>query len=194
MKQNSPHSDPVPVCGRSNADLLTELIRDHSRDGKLISGERLEREIAAGQSCEEDGLAPGDALNEAIQKNSDLRVIYDANQHAFYHSIDFLSHAYARILALKDTPTMMMADTIRDNSARYPRPVPLDLFEQAPFDLSPKTIEVLLQEMQGEYQYRDIAATTSSQGTVYLYSSDFLRHDYATHLAEWEDVGYLYNP
>ena len=88
----------------------------------------------------------------------------------------------------------MMADTIRDNSARYPRPVPLDLFEQAPFDLSPEIIQASLQEMAGENQYRDIAATTSSEGRVYLYSSDFLSHDHATHLAEWEDVGYLCDP
>jgi hypothetical protein len=194
LKQDSPHPDPGPERGHSSADLLTELIRRHSRDGKLISGKRLEREIATVTSRADDGLSPGDALNEAIRKNPDLGIVYDANRHAFYHSVDFLSHTYAGILALKDTPARMMADTIRDNSARYPRPMPLDLFEQAPFHLSPEIIKVSLQEMASENQYRDIAATTSSGGTVYLYSSDFLSHDYATHLAEWEDVGYLCDP
>jgi hypothetical protein len=192
VKQDS--ADPVPERGQSSAGLLTELIRRHSGEGKLISGEHLESEIAEVESREDDDLSPADALNEAIQENPDLRVVYDANRHAFYHSVDFLSQTYARILALKATPALMMADTIRDNSARYPRPVPLDLFEQAPFHLSPEIIQASLQEMASENQYRDIAATTSSEGTVYLYSSDYLSHDHATQLAEWEDVGYLCDP
>jgi hypothetical protein len=192
VKQDS--ADPVPERDHSSTDLLTELIRRHSREGKLISGEHLESEIAEVESREDDGLSFDEALNEAIQKNPDLRVVYDANRHAFYHSVDFLSHTYARILTLKDIPALMMADTIRDNSARYPRPVPLDLFEQAPFHLSPEIIQVSLKEMASENEYSDIAATTSSEGTVYLYSSVFLSHDYATQLAEWEDVGYLCDP
>jgi hypothetical protein len=192
VKQDS--ADPVPERNHSSTDLLTELIRRHSKEGKLISGEHLESEIAGVESHEDDGLSLEDALNEAIRKNPDLRVVYDADGHAFYHSVDFLSHTYARILALNTTPALMMADTIRDSSARYPRPVPLDLFEQAPFHLSPEIIQISLKEMANENQYSDIAATTSSEGTVYLYSSNFLSHDYATHLAEWEDVGYLCDP
>ena len=192
MKQDS--ADPTPEQGHSSADLLTGLIRRHSKEGRLISGDHLESEIAEMESREGDDLSFDDALSEAIQENPDLRVVYDANQHAFYHSIDFLSHTYARILVLKATPALMMADTIRDNSARYPRPVPLDLFEQTPFDLSPEIIQISLREMASENPYRDIAATTSSEGRVYLYSSDFLSHDHATHLAEWEDVGYLCDP
>jgi len=194
VKQDLLHPDPGLERGLSSDDLLTSLIRRYSRNGKLVSGETLRREIAALKSSEDGALSPGDALNEAIQKNPDLRVVYDGKRHAFYHSVVFLSHTYARILALRDTPTLMMADTIRDNSARYPRPVPLDLFEQAPFGLNPETIKLSLQEMASEKEYRDIAATSSSEGRVFLYSSDFLSHDYATHLAEWEDVGYLYDP
>ena len=192
MKQDP--ADPVPEQGHSSADLLTELIRRHSKEGRLISGDHLESELAGVESRGDDDLSFDDALNKAMQENPDLRVVYDANRHALYHSIESLSHTYAGILALKATPALMMADTIRDNSARYPRPVPLDLFEQAPFDLSPEIIQASLQEMAGENQYRDIAATTSSEGRVYLYSSDFLSHDHATHLAEWEDVGYLCDP
>ncbi len=192
MKQDI--ADPVFEQGLSRPDLLAALIRRHSRDGELVSGEHLESEIAGLESREDDDLSFEDAVNEAIRKNADLRVVYDAKRHAFYHSVDLLSHTYARILALKTTPALMMADTIRDNSARYPRPVPLDLFEQAPFRLSPEVIQGSLREMTRKNQYRDIAATTSSEGTVYLYSSNFLSHDYATQLAEWQDVGYLYDP
>ena len=179
---------------RSRPDLLAELIRRHSSEGKLISGEQLQSEIDGMEVREDEGPSLHDDLNQAIRKNQDLRILYDANRQAFYHSVDFLSRTYDRILAFKGTPVLMMADTIRDNSARYPRPVPLDLFEQAPFDLAPETIQNSLREMANTSQYRDIAATTSSEGRVFLYSSDFLSHDYASQLAEWEDVGHLCDP
>ena len=179
---------------RSRPELLAELIRRHSREGKLVSGEQLESEIDGVEVREDGGPSLHDDLNQAIRKNQDLRVLYDANGRTLYHSVDSLSHTYARILAFKGSPALMMADTIRDNSARYPRPVPLDLFEQAPFDLTPETIQNSLREMANTSHYRDIAATTSSEGRVYLYSSDFLSHDYASQLAEWEDVGHLCDP
>jgi hypothetical protein len=48
--------------------------------------------------------------------------------------------------------------------------------------------------MDGQEEYEDIARTTTSIGTVYLYSTRHLEPDYASTLAEWLDVGQANNP
>ena len=88
----------------------------------------------------------------------------------------------------------MMAQTIRDNSASYCRPVPLDLFEQKPFDLEPAQILAGLRAISENDHYADIAHVATSQGSIYLYSTHTLEHDFAGFLAEREDVELFLNP
>jgi hypothetical protein len=48
--------------------------------------------------------------------------------------------------------------------------------------------------MAGAKEYQDIAQTTSSIGTVFLFSRLHLEPDYASMLAEWIDVGQSKSP
>jgi hypothetical protein len=48
--------------------------------------------------------------------------------------------------------------------------------------------------MAGSADYQDIAQTTSSIGTVFLFSRLYLEPDYASMLAEWIDVGQAKSP
>ncbi|UCF92686.1 MAG: hypothetical protein JSW39_00585 [Desulfobacterales bacterium] len=67
----------------------------------------------------------------------ELQVIVDSASCKVYHGTALISKTYAQIAALKTALVDMMAQTIRDESGTYPRPVPLDMFEQPPFDLKP---------------------------------------------------------
>jgi hypothetical protein len=51
-----------------------------------------------------------------------------------------------------------------------------------------------LKEMGKQGEYQDIALTTTSIGTVFLYSNQHLDPTYASALAEWMDVGETNNP
>jgi hypothetical protein len=51
-----------------------------------------------------------------------------------------------------------------------------------------------LEKMSDQKEYQDIAQTTTSTGTVFLYSDIYLDPGYASMLAEWLDVGQFNNP
>ena len=56
-------------------------------------------------------------------------------------------------------PTVLIAEEVRRNSAEYPRPLPLDLFEAPPFELTPVQIESALKEMASHLDFCDITYT-----------------------------------
>jgi hypothetical protein len=76
-----------------------------------------------------------------------------------YHAPALLSRTYASILDRKTSPLLLIAEEVRRNSAEYPRPVPLDFFEQSPFDLTPEQIEVGLKTMAENPEFVDITYT-----------------------------------
>ena len=134
-------------------------------------------------------------LDEAIKTHDDLKEISDEKKEPRYHSTEKMAESYAGMLARKGGhPTVLMAEVIRENSQKYPRPVPVELFEGPPFDLTADEILSCLKEMAGSADYQDIAQTTSSIGTVFLFSRLYLEPDYASMLAEWIDVGQAKSP
>ena len=101
-----------------------------------------------------------------------------------YHAPDLLSHTYARILDRKGSPLALLAEEIRANSRDYPRPVPVELFEAPPFELTPEEIEHALRAMAADPAHQDITFTTTSTGAVYLFSTRHLERGYAAFLAQ----------
>jgi hypothetical protein len=178
--------------------LVAEIVREHSKNHTPVSAEQIEKDFTdkgfATQAEDRSAVGLERALNDALKTSDDLQVVQDPGGRSFYYSVRYMSHAYAKIMVMKGSPLMLMAETTRDNSANYPRPVPLELFEQTPFDLDPEVIQECLREMTEDKQYKDIAFTTTSEGTIYLYSTDFLDHDYAAVLAEREDVQFFTDP
>ncbi len=178
---------------------IAQIIRGQSEAGKLI---RLE-EIWTGLVMvglvtpdDDNEMSNFDAiLGEVVQENADLKEISTKNGIVCYYSLQSLSEAYAGILiSKKEGPVQAMAQVVRDNSKIYPRPVPLDIFTASPFDLTQEQIMECLATMGQQEQYEDIERTTTSVGTVFLYSRRHLDPDYAFTLAEWLDVGQIMNP
>jgi hypothetical protein len=185
---------------REDADIhamLAEIVRDSSRSERLISGEDL-------LACLEARGFPGKDKEEApdidrlmaetLAANADLAAMASISGKTLYHAPALLSRTYASILDRRDTPVVLIAEEVRRNSADYPRAIPVDLFETPPFDLTPAQIETALRSMASNPEFQDITYTTTSTGTVYLFSSLHLERDYAAFLAERADVGLLFNP
>jgi hypothetical protein len=102
---------------------------------------------------------------------------------------------YANILIRKGGDSLvLMAEMIRENSKIYPRPIPLDVFTESPFGFAREEIFSQIRKMAEQEEYQDIRQTTTSIGTVFLFSTLYLEPDYATFLAEWLDVGQVNNP
>lgn len=176
---------------------LAEAIREASRAGRPADGDALRSSVEAlGLRDPEERDSPDmeTLLAETLAANQDLASMVSISGRTLYHAPALLSRTYASILDRKRSPVILMAEEIRRNSADYPRPILLDLFEESPFDLTPEQIEAALTTMAATPEFQDITFTTTSTGAVYLFSSRYLDRPYAVFLAERADTGLMQNP
>lgn len=178
---------------------IVQAIREQSGTGQLIPFEEIWTELVrvghVTQDASDEMTDFKAILGGVIQENADLKEISTENGTAYYYSTRSLSETYAGILISKQEGSLrVIARVVRDNSKIYPRPVPLDLFTMSPFDLTQEELLDCLARINEQEEYKDIARTTTSVGTVFLYSSRHLEPDYAFTLAEWLDVGQVNNP
>ncbi len=180
------------------ADVIAVLIRQCSKSGRLISEPELRR-----QFIEEHGLPFADrdaadipsTLAMALQHYDDLHELPSDDGAPYYYSSQGMTQTYALMLLQKmGDPVRLIAEVIRQNSASYPRPVPLDMFIHPPFDLTREQVVDCLHRMTVDKEYLDIASITTSASTIFLYSTLHLEPEHASMLAEWFDVGQLENP
>ena len=174
-------------------------IRKSSEAGQLISEAEIYRQAAeqcllippAGDPAEE----VRSKLGEVVGQSEDLHELSAGDGSRHYYSSRFMTQAYALILLQKQgDPLHLIASIVRENSALYPRPVPLDIFTQPPFGLSRQEVLNGLDRMGAGEEYRDIMSTTTSAARLYLYSTLHLEPEHASMLAEWLDVGQFENP
>ena len=181
--------------GEAAAQAIAAMIRQSSAAGQLISESEILHRVA-----DQHLLAPRaeefeTIFKEVMQGNEDLQELAAQDGSRTYYSSHFITGAYATILLQKQgDPLRLIAESVRKDSAVYPRPVPLDIFTQPPFDLTPQAVLEYLERMAQEEEYRDIMLTTTSTSRVFLYSTLHLEPDYASMLAEWLDVGQFNNP
>ncbi len=173
-------------------------IRKASEEGRLISEAEIRQKTAESHllpPTARDEAEEGGFLRKLVEENEDLRELTAPDGSLDYYSSDFMTEAYAQILSLKrGGPLMLIAEIVRQNSAFYPRPVPLDAFIRPPFGLTEERIQAELEKMKTVEEYKDIASTTTSSPRVFLYSTRHLEPDHAAMLAEWSDVGQFENP
>lgn len=176
---------------------IAGLIRRISHSGRLADHDELLKEMAGSDSSSlglNEGIADYDAILKTIlSENGDIREIDGADGKHRYYSTNEINEQYARMLARRGEYGFL-AEIIREQSRIYPRPVPLDMFMQPPFDLTLRQVMDCLAEMNKDKNYEDILQTTTSMGTMFLYSVRGLDPVYASVLAEWFDVGEANNP
>jgi hypothetical protein len=180
--------------------VAADLIRENGKAGKLVLPEEIVHALHAKYGLTPvSGGAPDEGfstiLQETMKQNGDLREIPGHNGLPRYYSEQYMSVAYARLLVQKEgSPLVLIAETVRENSKVYPRPISRDTFKNEPFALTEEEIVICLEKMKAGDQFNDIAQTVTSEGIVYLYSTLHLDPDYASMLAEWVDVGQYRNP
>jgi len=179
------------------ADVIAAMIRQWSKSGRLISELELRRQLTEEQQLPlvDRITAARSRLAKTLQEHEDLHELPADDGVRYYYSSEEMTQSYASTLLQKlGDPARLIAEVIRENSASYPRPVPLDMFTHPPFDLTREQVVDCLERMTVEEEYRDISSTTTSASTIFLYSTLHLEPEYASMLAEWFDVGQLENP
>jgi hypothetical protein len=175
------------------------IIRDKSRSGQLTLREEILTELTRQGFLKPEDSDVGSQfeaiLKHTIEKNGDLKEICDRQSIPHYYSKESMVERYANILIQKGGDSLvLMAEMIRENSKIYPRPIPLDVFAESPFGFAREEIFSHIRKMAEQEEYQDIKQTTTSIGTVFLFSTLYLEPDYAAFLAEWLDVGQVNNP
>jgi len=181
------------------AQAVAAMIRESSEASQLIAESEILRRVADQHRLTSPALGPaeeaGRILRKVLDGSEDLHELIAQDGTRHYYSSHLMTEAYATILLRKQGgPLRLIAETVRENSAVYPRPVPLDIFTQPPFDRTPQEIQDDLERMAAEEEYRDIVPATTSVSRVFLYSTIHLEAEYASMLAEWIDVGQFENP
>jgi len=176
---------------------ITNTIRKKSEEGQLIQPKEISTElIRKGFLNSENHKSQFEVIfRQCIEKNEDLKEISERNGTLYYYSTQSVGETYAKILLkMRENPFSLIAEIVRENSEIYPRPIPLEIFKESPFDLTHEEILAFLNKMAEQEEYQDIAQTTTSVGTIFLYSTRYLEPLYASSLAEWLDVGQANNP
>ena len=178
---------------------VADMIHKKSEEGQLISKKEVFQELIGQKILKSDPPEQESEFETILKKTmegtSDLRELPGRDGLPRYYSSQCMSEPYIRILLRKEEdPLLLIAEMVRENSSLYPRPVPIDIFFDSPFDLTQEEILVCLGKMSGQEEYQDIGQTTTSTGTIFLYSSRHLDSGYASMLAEWFDVGQAENP
>lgn len=176
-------------------DILAQTIRQISLSCRLAERDellaRMEDESVASFADPRDGFP--EIIEAVISEHEDIRAIYGPKRVMYYYSSSCLSETYARMLAnLGDVS--MIVEIVRENSLIYPRPVPVTMFHESPFDLSEIEVEEFMDAIGRTPEFDDIAKTITSAGTVFLFSTRGLEPGHASILAEWLDVGQSGNP
>jgi len=181
------------------SQLVAGLVRTKSQAGQLVSLKDIVQvlsEYSVSLPDQEEGLkeALKTIIREALQENQDLAEAQGPEGPRYYSRLTLID-AYAKLLIGKEgDPLLLIAETVRENSKIYPRPLAKNAFNHSPFDLADEEISTCLKKMSQEEQFRDIVETKTSLGTVFLYSTWHLEADHASMLAEWIDVGQYENP
>ena len=180
---------------------VVEMIRQSSEAGQLILESEIvhrliDQHLITSEAADLDPKKKAESiLGEAMDGSEDLHQLGNRDGSRHYYSSLFMSESYARILHQKQSNRLeLIAEIVRQNSAVYPRPVPLDIFTQPPFEFTHQEVLNDLERMAAEEEYKDIVRTTTSGFRVFLYSTLHLEPEYASMLAEWLDVGQFDNP
>jgi hypothetical protein len=174
---------------------IVSMIRQESEAGRLISGAEILHRLADRGRPELQEEEFTSLLKSALGANEDLHELAVGNGPRNFYSSLFMTGAYAQILLQKQgDPLRLIAQTVRQNSADYNRPVPLDIFTQSPFDLTQQGVLNDLERLEAMEEFCDIARTETSASSVFLYSTLYLESGHAGMLAEWLDVGQFDNP
>jgi hypothetical protein len=161
-------------------------IRKESQKGHLVEKDTLKDVVGIG----EDEVEPLLARLPDFPEFMDLKSVIDGNGMAYLYSGTEMTDRYMEILiGLKNKNLLnLIAETVRYESQKYPRPTRVDLFTKKPYSIGYEELKELLDCLGEASEYSDLKFTEASNGTKFMYSERHMTGFYATKLAEWHEV------
>jgi hypothetical protein len=168
-----------------------EALADAVRKASL-AGELMKLYEIWGGGEEEYASLTGAAAAETI---ADIQLIREGGE-VYLFSDRHMTRAYAEaaVRAATDDHPRILAETVRSDSATYPRPTPVSTFLAAPYRLSMEEVIGAAERMRVDARYADVCFTRASNGDLFLFSSNHMSQAQADAMAEWLAVGQFNNP
>lgn len=162
------------------------FIRKESIKGNLV----VKSDLIETTGIEEGEVEPLLARMLDFPEFIDLKRVRDSEGNEYIYSGSEMTDRYVEILmGLKNKDLLkLIAETVRYESEKYPRPTRADLFTKKPYSISLDELDELLASLGEESDYKDLKFTEASNGTRFIYSELHMTRFYATKLAEWYEV------
>ena len=175
--------DPIPL---ERLKVLATKVRAASRSSSVV---RLDQ---VWTGTEDEFLKS--RCTDGVAGFEDVALIRDRGR-AYLYSERHMTRQYAAVAARAHCEDIrhVIAETVRADSATYPRPTPVASFTSPPFLLSPEALNAAIDGISDDPVYADIHPVWASDGALFLFSSDHLASPHAESLAEWMAVGSLNN-
>lgn len=137
---------------------------------------------------------PKSLRSDGLSGLDDIALIRDHGQ-TYLYSERHMTRQYAEAAARAECEDIrhIIAETVRADSATYPRPTSVESFTEPPFRVSPASLNAAVDGISDDPRYADIQAVLASDGSRFLFSSHHMDPLYAASLAEWIAVGSLTN-
>ena len=169
---------------------VVECVRFMGAHKRPVTLKRLAQEC----DLEED---EAEALLKEAQESEENRdiCVYRGQKDAYYYTYPLLAHNYVRAIALSEEKDILhtVATLVRYDSKTYPRPTRVSDFAKEPYGYTKIQVQNAVRSLMKMPEYADIQTYTSAQGTLYIYSTQFLSPVYAKALAEnSEDMSLMY--
>jgi hypothetical protein len=177
-----------------NVNALALAVREASRAGSLL---RLDKPW---QAAFEELIAAQRQQAAGVNENPDGDLADVSSVHeggdVYLYSERHMARPYAEAAARAESGDRLrsIAETVRFESATYPRPTPAEMFSQPPFLLSATDLNEALEQMAADPRYPDIQKVRTSDGALFLFSADRMDAAQARSVAEWIAVGQFDNP
>ena len=142
-------------------------------------------------------LLDGEEMLELARSHGydDLNLIHEGGR-TYAYSEQHMTRPYAELGVRASSGDLLhaIAETVRSDSATYPRPTSVALFSEKPFRFTAEQLDTAVQAFATDPQYDDIRLVVASDGSRFLFSSKHLDAAHAASLAEWHSVGRFNNP
>ena len=171
---------------------IGERVRADSRDTKSLTPvDGLSAEIGWDRGV----CSPKEIRNDP--RYEDIKTVTVAKGETFFYSTRHMSDYYALLLArvAADDACATIAETVRDESKRYPRPTNALFFQEKLLGMSEVDLKASIGVLQQRPEFSDIKTMVHpSAGGFYLYSNQYLSVDTASSLINWQEVVKDANP
>lgn len=125
----------------------------------------------------------------ATEEYRDIKELRGNKSRYFFSDLE-MTTSYAKLLFGIEEKDILktIAETIRNDSKRFPKTTNPKVFLSHPFYFNKEELKEILKQLRSKEEFKDIKESKASNDIISLYSDQYLTQDYADALTELVEV------